>query len=74
MCDDDDDDDDESSESSFFMNCGVLEAVLVKKRKLAENFSLSRARKKKYHKFIIQRVSAWKFFVYSSSVIINPLS
>jgi len=55
MCDDDDDDDDESSESSFFMNCGVLEAVLVKKRKLAD-------------------VSAWKFFVYSSSVIINPLS
>ena len=50
------------------MNCGVLEAVLVKKRKLA---------KKKHfntHKFIIQRVSAWKFFVYSSSVIINPLS
>ena len=36
MCDDDDDDDDESSESSFFMNCGVLEAVLVKKRKLAK--------------------------------------
>ena len=35
MCDDDDDDD-ESSESSFFMNCGVLEAVLVKKRKLAK--------------------------------------
>ena len=65
MCDDDDDDD-ESSESSFFMNCGVLEAVLVKKRKLAK--------KNKYHKFIIQRVSAWKFFVYSSSVIINPLS
>jgi hypothetical protein len=67
MCDDDDDDDDESSESSFFMNCGVLEAVLVKKRKLAK-------KKHKYHKFIIQRVSAWKFFVYSSSVIINPLS
>jgi hypothetical protein len=36
MCDDDDDDDDESSESSFFINCGVLEAVLVKKRKLAK--------------------------------------
>ena len=44
MCDDDDDDDDESSESSFFMNCGVLEAVLVKKRKLkllSEKLSLA---------------------------------
>ena len=49
------------------VSCLFYEAVLVKKRKLAK-------KRHKYHKFIIQRVSAWKFFVYSSSSSINPLS
>ena len=47
MCDDDDDDDDdESSESSFFMNCGVLEAVLVKKGSLQRIFHYREREKK----------------------------